>query len=155
MASRRSRADPLLSATEKRAANRSVVASRAEVWAAKHLSVNSLSVRSPWTAYALQSRGEAAYTDAMREALEGEMRGEIDDLEALLGSDARPFIAGAAYSLADCMWTAILARLSLVGLAGWWADGRRASVGAYFDRIRARPSYAMAGVPHERLRRPG
>ena len=102
----------------------------------------------------LQSRGEAAYTDAMREALEGEVRAEIDDLEALLVSDARPFIAGAAYSLADCMWTAILARLSLVGLAGWWADGRRASVGAYFDRVRARPSYATAGVLHEPLRRP-
>lgn len=101
-----------------------------------------------------QSRSEAEYTDAMREALESEVRKEVDDLEALLAFNARPFIAGDAYSVADCMWTAILARLSFVGLAGWWADGQRASVGAYFDRVRARPSYAMAGVLHERPRRP-
>jgi glutathione S-transferase len=100
-----------------------------------------------------QSRGEAAFTDAMREALEGEASKDVDDLEAILASDGRPFLAGDAYSLADCMWTAILARLGLVGMSGLWADGRRPAVTAYFDRLRARPSYAEAGVLHERVRR--
>ena len=101
-----------------------------------------------------RSRGEAEYTDAIREALASEVRVVLDELEALLASDARPFIAGNAYSIAECMWTAILARLSLVGLAGWWTGNQRPAVRTYFDRLRGRPSYAAAGVIHERVRRP-
>jgi glutathione S-transferase len=106
------------------------------------------------SAKGFQSRGESEYTHAMREELEDGVRKQVDELDSLLSSDARPFIAGDVYSIADCMWTAVLARLGLVGLTGWWSDGQRTAVAAYFERLRARPSYALAGVVHDRVRRP-
>jgi glutathione S-transferase len=106
------------------------------------------------TSTGFQSRGESAYTDGMREELESGVRKDVDDLDALLASDTRPYIAGEAYSIADCMWTAIIARLGLVGMNSLWSDGQRPALAAYFERLRARPSYALAGVMHERVRKP-
>ncbi len=56
---------------------------------------------------------------------------------------ARPFLVGAAYSLADCFATAALARFRLHGFEDWWSGTPLAD---YEARMRARPSYAAAGV---------
>lgn len=53
-----------------------------------------------------------------------------------------PWIAGPRYSLADVVWTAILARLELVGLA---AELRtRPAVARYWERLKSRPSFRAA-----------
>ncbi len=59
---------------------------------------------------------------------------------ALAGQD---YLAGPAYSLADCFATACLARLTIHGFSGWWSDG---PVAEYYARMKARPSFAVAGV---------
>ncbi len=61
-----------------------------------------------------------------------------------------PFLAGPAYSLADCFATATLARFKIHRLDGWWAETPLAD---YYRRMRARPSFAAAEVVdtgHER-----
>ncbi|MFQ5624941.1 MAG: glutathione S-transferase family protein [Paracoccaceae bacterium] len=56
------------------------------------------------------------------------------------------FVAGDAYSLADCFATAALARFRVHGFERWWRDGRNPCVAAYYAAMRARPSFAAAGV---------
>lgn len=87
--------------------------------------------------------------DARRLSLTAEVRAVVGALEADL-ADGRPFLAGAAYSLADCMWTALLARLHMIDLDSWWAD--RPRVATYFARMKARPSYAAVGIVDAPLR---
>ena len=59
---------------------------------------------------------------------------------ALAGQD---YVAGSGYSLADCFATACLARLTIHGFSVWWSDG---PVAEYYARMKARPSFAVAGV---------
>jgi glutathione S-transferase len=53
-----------------------------------------------------------------------------------------PYIAGAAYSLADAAATPYVWRLHQLKLARMW--DRRPGVAAWYDRIRQRPSFATA-----------
>jgi glutathione S-transferase len=85
-----------------------------------------------------QSRSEADFTDELRNALEASVQGVVDALEALLAKDVRPFIAGDAYSVVDCLWTALLARISFIGLPSWWAGAARPFIAAYVHREDAR-----------------
>ena len=55
----------------------------------------------------------------------------------------QPFLAGAAYSLADCFATAALARFTIHGLALQWQGG---PLEDYYARMKARPSFAAAEV---------
>lgn len=57
---------------------------------------------------------------------------------------AQPFLAGPAYSLADVIWTVVLARLRMLGL-GREVD-RRPGLAAYYARMRARPSFRQADL---------
>ena len=68
----------------------------------------------------------------------------LDALEETLG-DGRPWVCGQVFTLADVSWMAIFERLNEVD----WIDlflgeGGRPRVTAYFERIKARPSYAVA-----------
>jgi glutathione S-transferase len=65
----------------------------------------------------------------------------LDELEALLGQQT--WIAGETYSLADVVWTVGLARLVFFELEP--TKGRPA-LKKYFDRLKARPSYASADI---------
>ncbi len=76
-----------------------------------------------------------------------------DDLELHLGalddrlrSHGAPYLIGDEYSLADTIWTPMLARVHALYGDRMWAGGRLPEVAAYFARMRARPSYRLAGV---------
>ena len=65
----------------------------------------------------------------------------LDDMEAALADQA--YLAGDAYTLADVAATPYIFRAEAVGLDGLWR-GRRPKLTAWYDRIRARPSFATA-----------
>ena len=56
------------------------------------------------------------------------------------------FVCGDAYTLADAFATAALARFRLHEFAQWWEEGANDTVAAYYDRMKARPSFAAADV---------
>lgn len=56
---------------------------------------------------------------------------------------AQEYLAGDAYSLADCFATAALARFRIHGFEKWWAG---TATGAYYARMKARPSFVEAEV---------
>ena len=64
----------------------------------------------------------------------------LDDMEHALS--ASPWLAGATYSLADAGYTPYLTRLDHLNLLGW-LEGRP-RLARWYDRVRARPSYAEA-----------
>jgi len=64
----------------------------------------------------------------------------LTDMEAALGE--RPWLAGESYSLADAAYTPYITRLDHLSLLGWIAG--RPKLSSWYDRIRARPSYASA-----------
>jgi glutathione S-transferase len=70
------------------------------------------------------------------------MEAHLDALGAHLGRTGGPWIAGERFTLADVSWVVILDRLVE---ADWaerlWGGARRPAVAAYWDRLRARPSY--------------
>jgi glutathione S-transferase len=75
-----------------------------------------------------------------------------DEMDTALGRVAvrlgeSPYLAGESYSLADLAWTCIFARLEMLGLAGsFWGPERFPQIGAYYERLRSRPSFVKAGV---------
>ena len=56
---------------------------------------------------------------------------------------SQQFLAGPAYSLADCFATATLARFKMHKLQDWW---RGTALENYYERMRARPSFKAAEV---------
>jgi glutathione S-transferase len=78
------------------------------------------------------------------EKIETLARTHVDALEHQLGE--RAYVVGDHYTLADVIWTVVLARLDLLkktDLIG--ADGHP-HVAAYYERMKARPSFAKAHV---------
>jgi tetrachloro-p-hydroquinone reductive dehalogenase len=73
----------------------------------------------------------------------------LDELEEHM--QGRTWIAGTDYSLADAVWTVLLARLELLNLADLWARDKRPAVAAFYARVRQRPSFAAADI-HTRLK---
>ena len=71
-------------------------------------------------------------------------RSLVADMNAALATDG--FICGDAYSLADCFATAALARFHVHGFEAWWSDGSNPNIAPYYARMKARASFAEAGV---------
>jgi glutathione S-transferase len=67
----------------------------------------------------------------------------VGDMEVALSG--HPYLAGARYSLADAATTPYIFRAAAIGLDGLWLD-RRPKVTAWYERIRARPSFQKAVV---------
>jgi glutathione S-transferase len=67
----------------------------------------------------------------------------VGDMETALG--AHPYLAGDAYTLADVAATPYIVRAEMVGLDGLWRE-RRPKLGAWYDRIRSRPSFERAVI---------
>lgn len=63
----------------------------------------------------------------------------LDELEATLAD--RTWLAGEHYSLADLVWTAVLAKLEHIGFARSIGEHRRPRVHAWYRRLRERPSW--------------
>jgi len=64
-----------------------------------------------------------------------------------------PWLMGESYSLADIVVTPTIDRIDDLGLADMWANYPR--VADWYDRIKARPSYAAAYYPGARMSESG
>lgn len=64
----------------------------------------------------------------------------LTDMETALGDS--PWLAGESYSLADAAWTPYLTRLDHLNLLQWIS--KRPKLTGWYERVRARPSYATA-----------
>ncbi|XP_070574700.1 ganglioside-induced differentiation-associated protein 1-like [Ptychodera flava] len=70
---------------------------------------------------------------------------ELDRNEAQGEAGKATWLCGERYTIADVLWTALLAQLEESGLADrYWANGKRPHVSAYYDRVRSRASYSQA-----------
>jgi glutathione S-transferase len=58
-------------------------------------------------------------------------------------ADGRPWLMGDQFTLADVVMVPYVERLDRLTLSGFWRDGRP-RVGAWLDRLKARPSFAAA-----------
>ncbi|MCA9716815.1 MAG: glutathione S-transferase family protein [Myxococcales bacterium] len=77
-----------------------------------------------------------------------ELRAQLTDLLEALElqlADGRSFIAGERYSLADVVWTVFLARVRFLRGDGAFTS-TMPRVRAYWERVRARPSFARADI---------
>jgi glutathione S-transferase len=75
----------------------------------------------------------------------GHMNVHLDALEKQLGSRGGPFILGEPFTLADVSWFVIFDRLQETdSLQLFLGDGLRPATTAYWERLRARPSYREA-----------
>jgi glutathione S-transferase len=70
----------------------------------------------------------------------------VDEIEAVLEGLERhladkPWLAGDRYTLADAVWTPVIARLEHVGFARTMAAHRSPNLAAWYARLRERPSW--------------
>ncbi len=72
------------------------------------------------------------------------LRSMIDMLEEVMRKST--WLAGDDYSLADVVWTVLLARLDMLGLAHMWEDGSHPFVAGYYKAVKARPSFKKAKI---------
>ena len=76
------------------------------------------------------------------------LNSELDALDKTL--ESQPFIAGSTYSLADVIWTVSLTRMLF--LKQHSVIESRPNLNAYYNRMRARPSYEEAMLyPHFKI----
>ncbi|MCK5506589.1 MAG: glutathione S-transferase family protein [Thermodesulfovibrionia bacterium] len=76
--------------------------------------------------------------------IEGRTEQLMDELESVLSQ--REYIAGSTYSLADVIWTVLLARLELLGMASLWETSERPALAAYYLRMKNRASFKSANI---------
>lgn len=76
--------------------------------------------------------------------IEGRAEQLMDELESVLSQ--REYIAGSTYSLADVIWTVLLARLELLGMASLWENSKRPALAAYYLRMKGRASFKSADI---------
>lgn len=76
------------------------------------------------------------------DALEARVLSVLRELDAHLAG--RQTIGGERYGVADVLWTVVLARLQMLGQRKAIRDC--ANVSAYYERMKARPSFARASV---------
>jgi glutathione S-transferase len=78
-----------------------------------------------------------------------QMAGHLDALEKQLAERGGPWILGDAFSLADVSWLVIFERLAQVDAEGVFLGGsQRPLCAAYWQRLKARPSYRQAILEH-------
>ena len=76
--------------------------------------------------------------------------GKLHEMEAALA--ANEWLAGPSFSLADIALAPYVNRLAMLGMTGFWANGRLPHVADWFERMRARPTFApqlLAWCPAE------
>ena len=93
---------------------------------------------------------DAADDATVRAQIQG-LHDKLDTLDATL--DGRAFVVGDSYTLADVIWTVTVARKIMMGDDPF---AHRPHLRAWFDRMRARPSFDRADVwtrfkPHKML----
>ncbi len=96
-------------------------------------------------------RGLAKLTPAVKaiRACGRAMNAHLDDLDAQLEKSGGPWILGEMFTLADVGWVVIVERLREAdSLHVFLGGGRRPAVTAWWERIKARPSYRTAIEEH-------
>lgn len=68
----------------------------------------------------------------------------VDDLEKQLATSE--YVVGDSYSLADVIWTVLLARFDLLKKPQLLGAEAHPRVTAYYERVKARPTFASANV---------
>lgn len=86
-------------------------------------------------------RGEDVPQAALDQAA-ADLENAVATLEAAL--EEGPWLAGEQYTLAEVTWTPFVHRMTILDMAGFWEDGLRPRTEAWWERIKARPSYAEA-----------
>ncbi|ATE63630.1 glutathione S-transferase family protein [Rhizorhabdus dicambivorans] len=86
--------------------------------------------------------GNCAYDAETVADAEAGLVARLDELDKHV--QGRSFIAGDDYSVADIMWTVLLARVEMLELGGLISE--RPHLLAYYQRMKARPSFAAARV---------
>src|SRR5690606_33883631 len=82
-----------------------------------------------------------AGTEETVQALKARYEFALNELDAWL--TGRPFICGADYSLADCVWTILVARQHMLGR---WPLKARPSLARWYARVKGRDSFSEADV---------
>jgi len=78
-----------------------------------------------------------------------QMGAHLDALERQLHASGGPWILGETFSLADVSWLVIFERLEQAdALHVFTGESRRPACAAYWERLRARPSYRQAILEH-------
>ncbi len=86
--------------------------------------------------------------DAKIQEIESLADEHIEELEeALQGSSF--IVDDDRYTLADVIWTVVLARMELLGLDSKLGADTRPNVAAYYERMKERPSFRAAKVQNE------
>ncbi|MCR9095188.1 MAG: glutathione S-transferase family protein [bacterium] len=76
--------------------------------------------------------------------------GFLDELEARLETNGGPWIMGEQFTLADVGWVVIFERIRQASAENVFLDpSKRPLVAAYWERLRARPSYRQAILDHD------
>jgi glutathione S-transferase len=57
-----------------------------------------------------------------------------------------PWLVGSSFTMADIAMTPYVNRLAALAMEGVWAHGRLPRVADWFDRIRARPTFAPSFI---------
>lgn len=85
--------------------------------------------------------GESLATPRAIEAIRRDVADALAEVDHTL-SDGRSFLCGGGWSLADLMWTVVVARLRMLG----WSEQLAAlpHLVAWYERMRARPSFRQA-----------
>lgn len=78
------------------------------------------------------------------EAARAEVVGVLDALEASLEARGGPFVLGERYTLADVLATTLAARVRMLGRGELVSS--RPRLAAWYERVRARPSFAAASM---------
>jgi glutathione S-transferase len=91
---------------------------------------------SEWTETITKSETMAALVSRMDDMLD-RLQDRLADHE---------WLAGDAYTLADVVWTVLLARLKMLGFNDRFEGEARPAIAAYYARMKARPSFAKAGL---------
>lgn len=85
---------------------------------------------------------------AQRDQALGPLNSALDNLEKKLEESGGPFLCGGEYTLADCLFTCVLARLGMISMLGETFKSRP-KLGEWWARIETRPSFKAAGILKE------
>ena len=78
-----------------------------------------------------------------------QLLGFLDELDARLEKNGGPWIMGKQFTLADVGWLVILERIRQASAESVFLDeSERPRVAAYWERLKARPSYQQAILDH-------
>ena len=93
--------------------------------------------------------GTDGFSDAEIQTALDNLQQSVDRWDAALEANGGPWIMGEQLTIADACYLPSIDRMDDLGLSSQWAD--RPHMAAWYERIKARPSYATTFYPGARL----